>query len=97
MCGQRFELLTVKKPWGEDRVYFFDKKKRLRHLPTSWTDAAEPNAFVTIAAGRSAFRLDDLIELSELIRTLRARSVPTMTAFFFASIPRMPRAFGWAR
>lgn len=53
-------------------MYFLDKKKRLRHLPTSWTDAAEPNALVTIAAGRSAFRLDDLIELSELVRTLRA-------------------------
>jgi hypothetical protein len=70
--GQRFELLTVKKVWGEDRVYFLDKKKRLRHLPTSWTDAVESSAFVTLAAGRSAFRLDDLIQLAELARTLRA-------------------------
>lgn len=69
--GQTFDLLTLKKAWGEDRVYFLDSKKRLRHLATSWTDAADPDPFVTIAAGRSHFRIDDLLELAAVVATLR--------------------------
>jgi hypothetical protein len=63
--------LTLKQAWGEDRVYFLDRKKRLRRLPTSWTDVAEVDPFVTVAAGRSNFRIDDLIELAVLVANLR--------------------------
>jgi hypothetical protein len=54
-------------------VYFLDGKKRLRHLATSWTDAADPDLFVTIAAGRSHFRIDDLLELAALVATVRTQ------------------------
>ena len=36
-------------------------------LPVGWADAAEPDAFVTMAAGRSPFRFADLVELRRLI------------------------------
>jgi Family of unknown function (DUF5372) len=36
-------------------------------LPTSWTDAGAIDPFVAIAAGRSLFRIVDLIELAQLI------------------------------
>jgi hypothetical protein len=52
-------------------VYFLDGNKRLRHLATSWTDAVEPDPLVTIAAGRSHFRIDDLLELAVLVATTR--------------------------
>jgi hypothetical protein len=39
-----------------------------------WTDAAEPDAFVTIAAGRSPFRFADLVELRRLIDGLSDRN-----------------------
>ena len=32
-----------------------------------WTDAAEPDEFVTMAGGRSLFRFADLVELRRLI------------------------------
>jgi len=36
-------------------------------LPVDWTDAAEPDLFVEFAAGRSPFRLQDLLALAALI------------------------------
>jgi hypothetical protein len=35
-----------------------------------WTDAVEPDVFVSFAAGRSPFRVDDLLSLSLLIAGL---------------------------
>ncbi len=48
-------------------MFFLDGDGRQFSLPVGWTDAAEADAFVTIAAGRSAFRFADLVELRQLI------------------------------
>ncbi|MDA8207517.1 MAG: DUF5372 family protein [Actinomycetota bacterium] len=37
-----------------------------------WTDAGDPDVFVAIAAGRSPFRVQDLLELSALIGRFKA-------------------------
>jgi hypothetical protein len=44
-----------------------DKLGRLQSLPTSWTDAGAVDPFVALAAGRSLFRVADLIELARQI------------------------------
>ena len=48
-------------------MFFLDENARQFSLPVSWTDAAEPDPFVTMAAGRSPFRFADLVELRRLI------------------------------
>jgi hypothetical protein len=48
-------------------VFFLDEDGTQRSLPVAWTDAAEPDVFVTVAAGRSALRVDDLVALVGLI------------------------------
>ena len=48
-------------------MFFLDSRGRQFSLPVGWTDAAEPDPFVTMAAGRCAFRLADLVELRRLI------------------------------
>jgi hypothetical protein len=48
-------------------VFFVDGDGRQFSLPVGWTDAAELDAFVTMAAGRSPFRFADLVELWRLI------------------------------
>jgi hypothetical protein len=58
---------------GEDRVLFLEEDGTLKSLPTGWTDAAAPDVFVAVAAGRSPFRAEDLLGLAELIE--RARPV----------------------
>jgi hypothetical protein len=60
----------VRQTWGEDRVFFTDEEGRLRSLPTAWTDAADVDPFVALAAERSAFRVEDLLGLAELLDRL---------------------------
>ena len=60
--------MTFRQNWGEDRVWFYDNDGSLRSVPTSWTDAAPMNVFVAVAAGRSLFRVADLLELAQRIQ-----------------------------
>jgi hypothetical protein len=48
--------VAVQQTWKQDRVFFFGDDGTMQSLPTAWTDAAEPDVFVALAAGRSAFR-----------------------------------------
>ena len=60
-------LATRKQNWGEDRVMFFDAHGRLRSMLTSWTSLAGEDAFAQVSAGRSWFRIDDLLKLVALL------------------------------
>ena len=39
-------------------------------IPASWTDVVAPDPVVVLSAGRSPFRLDDLLELTRLVAAL---------------------------
>lgn len=69
--NQEFDLVTYRHNWGEDRVYFHDRKKRLTSVPASCTSVIPEDPFVKIAAGRSFFRADDLIRLCNLIQNIK--------------------------
>ena len=43
-------------------------RERLRSLPAAWTDGDGIDAFVALAAGRSLFRVEDLLALVALVR-----------------------------
>jgi hypothetical protein len=66
-CGRDFVLVGVRQSWAEDRVFFLDADGVQYSLPVGWTDAASPDVFVVVAAGRSPFRLVDLLALAQLI------------------------------
>jgi hypothetical protein len=53
--------------WGQDRVFYYDPDGRLKSLPVNITDLFPIDAFTRISAGHSAFRVDDLSELRELL------------------------------
>ena len=63
--------MTYRHNWGEQRVYFHDAEGRLVGLPAAWTDVFSPDPITVISAGRSAFRVADLLELTRLIARLR--------------------------
>jgi len=65
--GREFVFIASRQNWGEDRVPFFDEDGVRRSLPRAWTDAADVDPFVALAAGRSPFRVEDLLELVERI------------------------------
>jgi len=67
-----FELVTCRQNWGEDRVWFYNREGRLASIPTSWTDIAVLDPFVVVAAGRSLFRVTDLLELVQRTGSLEA-------------------------
>jgi hypothetical protein len=51
-------------------VCFHDEHGRLRSVPASWTSVVEPDPFVTLAGGRSLFRVADLLRLTDLLQRL---------------------------
>ncbi len=71
LFGKRFELVDRRTNWGEDRVYFSDAGEQVQSISASYTDVAGVDAFVEIAAGRSYFRFEDLIQLAALLERLR--------------------------
>ena len=70
LCGHEFEVVTYRKNWGDERVYVRGPGDRLLSLPVAWTDMGVASPFVIIAAGRSLFRFEDLLELSRLLEHL---------------------------
>jgi len=64
--GAEYELVTRKLTWGEDRVFYYAPSGKLKSLLTNVTDMVSTDAFDHISAGRSAFRVDDLLELRRL-------------------------------
>lgn len=65
--GREFAFVAVQRTWRVDRVFFFGDDGTMRSLPREWTDVAETDVFVTVAAGRSAFRVEDLVALADVI------------------------------
>jgi hypothetical protein len=71
LFGQTFTLLSCSFNWGQHRVDLQDEQGNQSTLPASWTDVVPPDPFVVIAAGRSAFRVVDLVALAALVDCLQ--------------------------
>ena len=63
-------LVTYRRNWGEERVYYHDAVGTLCYMPVGWTNLAPIDPFERFSAGRAAFRLADLLELSRLLAAL---------------------------
>ena len=70
LLGREFEVVDVRRAWGEEWFYFYDDEENLVAVRGSWTDASEAEPFVAISAGRSRFRVVDLLRLAELVSQL---------------------------
>ena len=62
--------------WHEDRAWFHDRTGRLRSVPADWTSLVAEDAFNVVAAGRAALRLNELLELAELLARFDHREPP---------------------
>jgi uncharacterized protein DUF5372 len=71
LAGLEFDVVVRKKNWAEDRVFYLGDDGQLRSLPADWTDVDPPDPFVAIAAGRSTFRVGDLVALASLLDGIR--------------------------
>jgi hypothetical protein len=60
-------MVSRQRTSGLDRVFYYDSDGRLKSFPAKVTDLLSSDTFTRISAGRSAFRVDDLSELRELL------------------------------
>jgi len=74
LFGREYGLVTHKKTWGEDRVYFHNELGQLVGLPAHWTDFFPVDPFQVVAAGRAHLRPRELLLLAQLIE--RFQSAP---------------------
>ena len=76
--GRLYTVTAVVAQGADDeRVMFRDELDYLRHMPARWTDFAEPDPFLAISHGRSAFRVVDLLALADLLSGLEATDSPS--------------------
>jgi len=67
-----FEIDYVKRIAYESRVFFFNTKGRKSSVPLYWTDIGPQDPFVAVSAGRSLFRVADLLGLVRLIEEINS-------------------------
>ena len=72
LFGQTLDVVVHRHSWGEDRVYYRDGRGLLTSLPAGWTSLVPEDAVIAVAAGRSRFRVQDLVDLTALVLRLRA-------------------------
>jgi len=72
LFGQALDVVVHRHSWGEDRVYYRDGRGLLTSLPAGWTSVVPEDTFVAVAAGRSRFRVQDLVDLTALVVRLRS-------------------------
>jgi hypothetical protein len=67
LVGQEIDFVERRHNWGEDRVFYRDRQGCMASLPARWTSVEAEDPFVVVAAGRSRFRVVDLIDLAALL------------------------------
>ena len=70
LFGRTIPLVEVRRNWSETRVFYRGSSKRLLSIPAAWTTLSEPDAFISLTAGRSAFRCEDLLALRRYLDSM---------------------------
>jgi len=76
LFGRSFRLVAYRNNWGENRVFFVDDSAQSSWMPASWTDLEPLDPFVVQAAGRAAFRVQDLLELARRMGVVAPKGKP---------------------
>jgi hypothetical protein len=73
LFGEEFVFVDLRYNWGEERVYYIDHDGALAIIPARWTSVTASDPFVLASAGRSYFRIHDLLALSRLLKGLEGQ------------------------
>jgi hypothetical protein len=68
--GQEFEVVERRSIRDQDLIFYQDARACLRSISTSFTSLRVPDAVVVLGAGRSRFRVADLLALRRLLEDL---------------------------
>jgi len=72
LFGQEIECVERRIGWGDDLVFYRDHLGYVTALPTRWSSVETEDPFLLVSAGRSHFRVTDLIDLASLIVDIRS-------------------------
>jgi len=70
LFGRTIALVEVRRNWSETTIFFRGASPFLTSIPAAWTTFCEPDPFVVLTDGRSAFRCEDLLALRRHLDTL---------------------------
>jgi len=71
LFGQEIAFVERRVHWGDDLLFYRDHRGYVTSLPTRWTSLQDEDLFLVVSAGRSHFRVTDLIDLASLITELQ--------------------------
>ena len=71
LFGQAIDFVERRIQWGDDLLFYRDRLGCVTALPTRWTSVEDEDPFLVVSAGRSHFRVADLIDLAALITELQ--------------------------
>lgn len=74
LFGQEFELVGYLNSWKKECVQLLNAGGTEFSLPLDWTDAGDVDPFLLYSQGRSHFRVDELVLLSDLIAAIASTS-----------------------
>jgi hypothetical protein len=72
LFGKEIDVVERRIGWGDDLLFYRDRLGYVTALPTRWTTIEPEDPFVVVSAGRSHFRVADLIDLASLINEIRS-------------------------
>lgn len=71
LYGKEFVFIACQCGWREERVWFYREDGSTASLPLAWCDLQPPDPYLVVGEGRAAFRVKDLLRLSELLTEVR--------------------------
>ena len=77
LFGKDFELVGFHNCWKKECVEVLDGRGVVISIPLAWTDAAGADPFLLYSQGRSHFRFDELLALSDLLDSINLHKDPT--------------------
>ncbi len=81
--------MVQRNSWGREWLDFHDATGRLSAIPTDWTDRAEPDPFVVVAAGRCHLRFEDLLRLVAMVeQECKAKDAASVRRTMPCTLPR---------
>jgi len=72
LFGKEIDCVERRIGWGDDLTFYRDCLGYVTAVPTRWTSVETEDPFLVVSAGRSHFRVTDLIELASLITEIQS-------------------------
>jgi hypothetical protein len=72
LAGQELVFVARLACWRSDVVFYLDARGGRQRIEAGWTDVVPDDVFRVLAAGRCAFRTEDLLAVAGLVERWRS-------------------------